>query len=218
VAPPTAAATTTSIATVTANSAHTNPTPTVETRGPLPTAAPPQAMAPAPAVSAPAPVVSAPPPAVSAPAPAIAAPATGKTVAARPAATAPPPARPAQPAAIDVPPVLPKVAQAPMEKTVAPPPAPPISPRDAARTLEDQHLPVFAELPPDVQTRLGPLSLSAHFYSPNHERSLVNINGQSLHEGDPLNADLKVDRITPSGVILEYQGRRFQLAAQNWSR
>ena len=77
---------------------------------------------------------------------------------------------------------------------------------------------MFGELPADVRQQVPPLVLSVHLYSVQRERSLVSINGQSLREGDALSADLKLERITPSGVVMNYKGTRFQLGAQNWSR
>jgi general secretion pathway protein B len=100
-------------------------------------------------------------------------------------------------------------------QAASPPPsvasaAPSSAPRPAASA---DAAPAFADLPAEQRRDIPPVAISAHFYSPQRERSLVSINGRSLHEGDEVAPDLKLEQITPRGVVLSYKGQRFQLAA-----
>lgn len=61
-------------------------------------------------------------------------------------------------------------------------------------------------------TRIFPdLNVSMHFYNPVEDRSLVRINGQLLHEGDSVDGTMVVTQITPTGAIVDYRGRLYEL-------
>ena len=66
------------------------------------------------------------------------------------------------------------------------------------------------ELPLAMQQELPPLSVAMHAYSSQAKNRLVSIDGRVLREGDALTADLKLERITPEGMIFSYRGVRFQ--------
>lgn len=69
-------------------------------------------------------------------------------------------------------------------------------------------------LPDGFRQSLPTLHLDVHSYSPNPAQRFVLINMHRYQEGDTLEAGPRVLRITPEGVILEYQGRRFLLPRQ----
>jgi general secretion pathway protein B len=52
-----------------------------------------------------------------------------------------------------------------------------------------------------------------HVFEPNPDNRFVLVNGKRLREGDELPDGIRVERITPSGVVLNARGRRFLLVA-----
>jgi general secretion pathway protein B len=54
-------------------------------------------------------------------------------------------------------------------------------------------------------------NVSGHAYSPEPGSRVARINDQILQEGQSLAPGLKVEEITPGGIVLSYQGYRFQI-------
>lgn len=71
-----------------------------------------------------------------------------------------------------------------------------------------------ADLPAAVRQQLPTLSVAVHAYSANPRDRLVSINGRMLREGDSLTPDLRLEQITPDGMIFAYRGYRFRRSAQ----
>jgi general secretion pathway protein B len=67
-----------------------------------------------------------------------------------------------------------------------------------------------AELPAPVQQELPALTISVHAYSGKPADRLVGINNRLLHEGEYVADGLKLEQITPDGMILGYKGYRFR--------
>jgi len=67
-----------------------------------------------------------------------------------------------------------------------------------------------AELPLAIQQELPPMSVSVHAYSGKPADRLVDINGRLLHEGENVAPGLKLEQITPDGMILSYRGYTFR--------
>ncbi len=67
------------------------------------------------------------------------------------------------------------------------------------------------ELPPAVRSHLPEFKVSGHAYSPSPELRVARVNNQILQEGQNLSPGLKVEEITPGGIIFGYQGYRFQV-------
>jgi len=55
-----------------------------------------------------------------------------------------------------------------------------------------------------------PVRMTVHAYSNDPGDRLVGINGRMLREGQEIEAGFKVERITPDGAVLNFQGRRFR--------
>ena len=66
------------------------------------------------------------------------------------------------------------------------------------------------ELPVSIQQELPALSISVHAYSAKPADRLVGINNRMLHEGDEVAPGLKLEQITPDGMILNYKGTSFR--------
>jgi general secretion pathway protein B len=59
---------------------------------------------------------------------------------------------------------------------------------------------------------LPALQMSLHVYDANPANRYVLLNAVKLHEGETRPDGLKLERITPDGVLLSWQGRRFKLS------
>ena len=67
------------------------------------------------------------------------------------------------------------------------------------------------ELPLPIQQSLPSLVISVFLYSEDPTSRMVKINGQMMREGQSLTAGLKLEEITPEGVILSYKNYRFRI-------
>lgn len=159
--------------------------------------------------------------------------ATIAAIAAKPPASPPlqavlPLAAPAQP---EPAPAEAPAAAAPVPALAVPAPRrkPPVTARSETRNMPsaavaaspagaDAALPrkpmVSSELPSSIRKTLPVMSVAVHAYSATAGDSLVSINGRMLREGDTLAPDLKLEQITPDGMIFTYRGYRFRRGAQ----
>jgi general secretion pathway protein B len=89
--------------------------------------------------------------------------------------------------------------------------AAPTKPQAASATTsaEPQKLLTMAELPLSIRQEMPPLSISVHAYSREPKDRLIGINDRVLHEGENLAPGLRLEEITPNGMILRYKGYRF---------
>ena len=73
-------------------------------------------------------------------------------------------------------------------------------------------------LPADIRKRLPDINFTGHVYSNVPKRRSVIINGKQMREGEFVNADLKLEKITSKGVVLSFGDVWFRLGAmQDWS-
>ena len=68
----------------------------------------------------------------------------------------------------------------------------------------------MAELPLAIQQDLPGMSVSVHAYSGKVAERLVGINGRLLHQGEYVAPGLRLESITPDGMILSYKGYTFR--------
>jgi len=68
----------------------------------------------------------------------------------------------------------------------------------------------MAELPLSVQQELPAMTISVHAYSGNPANRLVGINNRMLREGEYLVPGLKLEQITPDGMIFGYKEYSFR--------
>lgn len=80
----------------------------------------------------------------------------------------------------------------------------------AADAMPAQTVILMADLPVTIQQELPPMSISVHAYSDKPKDRLVGINSRLLHEGDSLAPGLKLEQITPDGMIFSYKGYSFR--------
>ena len=77
-------------------------------------------------------------------------------------------------------------------------------------TGQDQKAMPLPELPLAIQQELPVMTIQLHSYSSKTGNSLVSINSRMLKEGESLAPGLRLEQITPDGVIFSYKGYRFQ--------
>jgi general secretion pathway protein B len=68
----------------------------------------------------------------------------------------------------------------------------------------------MAELPPMIQQELPKLAILAHSYSSKPKARFVFINDRMVHEEESPAPGLKLEQITPEGMIFSYKGYRFR--------
>lgn len=81
------------------------------------------------------------------------------------------------------------------------------SPRPAPR--EDNVLALY-ELPPEILHNIPPMSITGFTYSDVPQGRMVDINDRLLQEGQYVADGLKLERITPDGLIFSYRHYRFR--------
>ncbi|MEK7437130.1 MAG: general secretion pathway protein GspB [Pseudomonadota bacterium] len=81
---------------------------------------------------------------------------------------------------------------------------------EAAGTTAPGPVIAMKDLPLAIQHELPPMSISVHAYSDKTGERLVGINNRLLHEGAEVAPGLKLEQITPDGMILSYKGYSFR--------
>jgi len=101
----------------------------------------------------------------------------------------------------------PREANAAVPRKTAAPEQPVGTAADAAR---EQTVVSMADLPLSVQQELPAMTISFHVYSGDSEKRLVGINNRMLREGEHVVPGLKLEQITPDGMIFGYKGYSFR--------
>jgi len=71
-----------------------------------------------------------------------------------------------------------------------------------------------ADLPLSIVQALPAMSVGVHAYSSKPRDRLVSINNKLLREGDQMATDLKLEQITPDGMIFSFRDYRFRRGVQ----
>jgi general secretion pathway protein B len=69
----------------------------------------------------------------------------------------------------------------------------------------------LSELPPAIRSVLPAFKVSGHAYSPDPQNRVTRVNDKILQEGQELALGLRVEEITPDGIIFSCQGYRFRV-------
>lgn len=101
-------------------------------------------------------------------------------------------------------------AAAPMPEKSLPEKAIPEKPGSPAHAAPEQRAIPIGELPLQIQQEIPVMAVQLHAYSNNPSESLVSINSIRLREGGSLTPELRLEQITPDGMIFSYKGYRFQ--------
>jgi general secretion pathway protein B len=129
-----------------------------------------------------------------------------------PAAT--PVATPAPSPAIALPAPAPT---APVATAIAPVPAVVASgtAKAAPEVAPESRIINFADLPPNIRDEIPRMAIAVHAYSREPKNRLVTIDNRLLHEGDDAAPGIRLDQITPDGMVFIYKGYRFRRSVQD---
>lgn len=116
------------------------------------------------------------------------------------------------------PPPLPPLAEVagrpqPLARAAEPAPAagrqPPAATISPAQQQPDP--PLLSTLPAEFQSSVPAVGISVHVYAQQPAARWVLANGRRFREGQEIATGLRLERITPDGVVLAFQGRQFLL-------
>jgi len=93
------------------------------------------------------------------------------------------------------------------QKATAPEPPPATA---SAESAPAQNIVLLADLPLALQQELPPMTVSVHAYSARPADRMVGINNRMLREGDEVVPGLKLEQITPEGMVFGYKGYSFR--------
>jgi general secretion pathway protein B len=79
-----------------------------------------------------------------------------------------------------------------------------------AGVAQEQKAIPLNELPLAIQQEIPAITVQLHSYSSKPSERLVYINSSKLREGESLRSGLRLEQITPDGMIFSYKGYRFQ--------
>ncbi len=84
--------------------------------------------------------------------------------------------------------------------------------------VELSEIPYLHQLPDFRQQEIPELRFAGHVYSSSSLNRTVIINGVTMSEGESIMEGMSVEQITPSGVVLSFQGELFRVdILQDWS-
>jgi general secretion pathway protein B len=86
----------------------------------------------------------------------------------------------------------------------------PEKPASLAGVAQEQKAIPLDELPLPIQREIPAMTVQLHAYSSNPSERLVSINSIRLREGGSLMLGLRLEQITPDGMVFSYKGYRFQ--------
>jgi general secretion pathway protein B len=87
--------------------------------------------------------------------------------------------------------------------------ATPVQDKPVSAAQDDQAIPL-SELPPHIQHEIPAMEVQLHAYASVPGERLVSINSIRLREGGSLMLGLRLEQITPDGMIFSYKGYRFR--------
>jgi general secretion pathway protein B len=86
----------------------------------------------------------------------------------------------------------------------------PEKPADPTDDAPEQGTMSMDELPLQIQQEIPVMAVQLHAYSNIPGERLVSVNSVRLREGGFLTPDIRLEQITPEGMIFSYKGYRFQ--------
>ncbi len=94
--------------------------------------------------------------------------------------------------------------------------AAPAAPREVspeilpAGTPKERNPVAIGELPPAIGQEIPPISIQGHVYSSEPKDRIVGINDRLLKEGEYLAPGLRLEQITPDGLVFSYKNYLFR--------
>ncbi|WP_420473868.1 general secretion pathway protein GspB [Noviherbaspirillum sp. ST9] len=124
-----------------------------------------------------------------------------------PVAAVVPPAEP-EPAVAE--PEKPKEKPAPKKAAEKKRPPPPEEPKTAKAPAPEPAVGSLQDLPVQIQREIPSLAVGGYIYSGNKADRSVLVNNRLLHEGDEAAPGLVLEKMTASGMVLNYKGYRYR--------
>ena len=81
-------------------------------------------------------------------------------------------------------------------------------------SASEQRAMTMGELPLSIRQELPSMQISLHLYSTRPKNSFVSIDNRTLREGEDLAPGIRLEQITPDGMIFSYKGYRFRRGVQ----
>lgn len=94
----------------------------------------------------------------------------------------------------------------------APAPEPVAAAAEAKPAATGEKVYTLAELPDEIRRQLPAINVGGAMYSAKPADRVLIINGQVLHEGDRISADLTLQQIRSRGALLSFKGYRYTIA------
>jgi general secretion pathway protein B len=102
----------------------------------------------------------------------------------------------------------------PEKKTITEAPTPkspkPEKPAEPGPANSDAALPTLRELPDGIRTQVPSLTIAGFIYSASKADRSVLINNRLLREGDEVAPGLRLERMGPNWMVLDWHGTRFR--------
>jgi len=86
-------------------------------------------------------------------------------------------------------------------------------PSEAPEVPEPEDVPRVDQMPQWILSSLPRLSFNAHMFATESADRWVKVNGKELGEGDWIDGQLRIKRIDPQHIILDFQGHEFSMRA-----
>ena len=132
-------------------------------------------------------------------------------------ASAPPLSQPPQAQTLAA--VLPPTHSLPSSETKERPQPPEpkiVKPKEKKRTLAEESktseppIAILHELPDNIQHEIPQLSIGGYIYTANKASRSVLINGRLLRDGEEIAPGFTLERMMPTGMVLNYKGYRYR--------
>ena len=81
-------------------------------------------------------------------------------------------------------------------------------------SASEQRAMTMSELPLAIRQELPSMQISLHLYSTRPRNSFVSINSRMLQEGEDVAPGIRLEQITPDGMVFSYKGYRFRRGVQ----
>jgi general secretion pathway protein B len=133
-----------------------------------------------------------------------------------------PPSAPPKEAAVTASPKTKPAADTPAKQTpqeAAKPAAPPVQEAKAVKeqkpaanreAADEPRIVTLRELPQDIQSQIPPLTVNGYIYADKPADRTVLINQRLLREGEQVAPDLRLEKLMPSGMVLNFRGHRYR--------
>lgn len=86
----------------------------------------------------------------------------------------------------------------------------PVQENENEKPANEQRAVALHELPAAIQSEIPALSITGYIYSANNADRTVLINKRLLREGDQIAPDFTLEKLTPTGMVLNYKGYRYR--------